>query len=333
MHELSRLEHVACDGCGGADLDVLRPARDVSRTRDDLTRIYRASSDAPLVDRLVQCRACDLVFVSPRVRTSMLVEAYSDGDDPVFVSQAAARERTFARSLARIEELTGGPGRIFDIGTAGGSFLAAARARGWDVDGCEPNRWLVDWGKRTYGLDIRPGPLTDHNPPEASYDVVTLWDVIEHVPSPSDVIERAKRLVKPGGLLVLTFPDVESPSARLLGRFWPFYSSVHLFYFSKRTMGRLLGQRDFEVVATGAHTQELELAYLLHRAGDVLGAPIRRVAAWLRRRRVGRIHAPYRLGQTFLAARRLLEVTLVADYYSTAFCLISFGRATLNAMP
>lgn len=333
MDELPHLEDVPCDACGGAEVSTIRPARAEARTRADLARIYRASSDAPLVDRLVQCRSCDLVFVSPRVRATTLVEAYSEGDDPVFISQAAARERTFARSLARIEELTGGPGRIFDIGTAGGSFLAAARARGWEVDGCEPNRWLVDWGKRTYGLDIRPGPLTDHNPPEASYDVVTLWDVIEHVPSPSDVIERAKRLVKPGGLLVLTFPDVESPSARLLGRFWPFYSSVHLYYFSKRTMGRLLAGKDFEVVKTGAHTQELELAYVLHRAGDVLGAPMRRIASWLRERRVGRAHTPYRLGQTFLAARRVLEVTIAADYCSTAFCLVSIGRATLNALP
>jgi len=302
------------------------------RSKEDLIRIYRASSDVPLVDRLVRCRACDLVFVNPRVRASALVDAYSEGDDPVFISQASAREKTFDRSLARIEALTGGPGRIFDIGTAGGSFLAAARARGWEVDGCEPNRWLADWGRRTYGLDIRQGPVSAHDLPEGHYDVVTLWDVIEHVPSPSDVIAQAQRLVKPGGLLVLTFPDAGSPSARLLGRRWPFYSSVHLYYFTKATLGRLLGRQGFEVLATAPHTQELQFAYLVRRAGDVLGAPMHRLGAWLERRRIGRVHTRYRLGQTFMVAKRLFEIVAVADYYSPAFCLIGIGRSAFNAL-
>jgi SAM-dependent methyltransferase len=240
MHTLPLLEEVPCDLCGSSDVDVLRPAIQEQRTVKDLVHIFRASSDVPLVDRLVRCKSCELVFVSPRVHAPTIVASYAEGEDPTFVSQAEARERTFAKSVERIEELTGGPGSVFDIGTAGGSFLAAARARGWKVDGCEPNRWLAAWGKKHYGIDIRPGPLTEHNLGEAQYDVVTLWDVVEHLPQPSAIIEQAKRLVKPGGYLIMTFPDVGSPSARLLGRFWPFLSSVHLFYFTKATMERML---------------------------------------------------------------------------------------------
>ena len=299
------LEEVPCDLCGGTDHEVLRPARDVARSSQDLVRIFRASSDVPLVDRLVRCRRCGLVFVSPRVQAGAIVDSYSAGEDPVFVSQAEAREKTFGESVARIETLTGGPGRVFDIGTAGGSFLAAARARGWQVDGCEPNRWLAAWGKSHYGIDIRPGPLTDHDLPKAHYDVVTLWDVVEHLPQPSAILDRVKDLVKPGGYLILTYPDIGSPSARYLGRFWPFLSSVHLYYFSKVTMREMLKKHGFELIQTRPHTQRLELGYVLHRAGDVLGAPMRVLSRLANKAGAGRSHVAYRLGQTFVAARRL----------------------------
>lgn len=299
------LEEVPCDLCGGTDHEVLRPARESNRSSKDLERIFRASSDVPLVDRLVRCRGCGLVFVSPRVQAGAIVDSYSAGDDPTFVSQAEARERTFGESVARIERLTGGPGRVFDIGTAGGSFLAAARARGWQVDGCEPNRWLAAWGKSHYGIDIRPGPLTDHDLPAAAYDVVTLWDVVEHLPSPSAILERVKTLVKPGGYLFLTFPDIGSPSAKYLGRFWPFLSSVHLYYFSKTTMREMLKKHGFEMIETHPHTQRLELGYVLHRAGDVLGAPMRMLSKVANAAGAGRSHVAYRLGQTSVAARRL----------------------------
>lgn len=299
------LEEVPCDLCGSMDHDVLRPARDTSRSQQDLVRIFRASSDVPLVDRLVACRQCGLVFVSPRVQAGAIVDSYSAGEDPTFVSQAEARERTFGESVARIEALTGGPGRVFDIGTAGGSFLAAARGRGWQVDGCEPNRWLAAWGKQHYGIDIRPGPLTEHVLPKAHYDVVTLWDVVEHLPQPSVILDRVKDLVKPGGHLILTFPDIGSPSAKLLGRYWPFLSSVHLYYFSKKTMKEMLKKHGFEMLHTRPHTQKLELGYVLHRAGDVLGAPMRMLSRLANGAGAGRAHVAYRLGQTFVAARRL----------------------------
>lgn len=299
------LEQVPCDLCGSTEFTVLRPARNEARSSQDLVRIFRASSDVPLIDQLVQCAKCDLVFVSPRVQAQTIVDSYSAGEDPTFVSQAEARERTFGESVARIEALTGGPGRVFDIGTAGGSFLAAARARGWEVDGCEPNRWLASWGKSHYGIDIRPGPLTDHDLPKGHYDVVTLWDVVEHLPQPSAILERAKELVKPGGFLILTFPDFGSPSARYLGRFWPFLSSVHLYYFSKKTMKEMLKRHGFEMLHTRPHTQKLELGYVLHRAGDVLGAPMRMLSKLANKAGAGRSHVAYRLGQTFVAARRL----------------------------
>ena len=84
---------------------------------------------------------------------------------------------------------------IYPVGTAAGAFLAAAAARGWQAEGCEPNRWMAEWGAREYRVVIRPGELFDQNYPPASFDVVTRWDVIEHTPDPARVFRRGGQAI------------------------------------------------------------------------------------------------------------------------------------------
>src|SRR3712207_7493501 len=72
---------------------------------------------------------------------------------------------TLFRSL-EIERAAGRPGRLLDIGTAAGAFVAAARARGWDAEGCEPNRWLAAWGAKHYGIRIRQGSRSEEHTSE-----------------------------------------------------------------------------------------------------------------------------------------------------------------------
>lgn len=298
------LEHVPCNSCGADDAETVFEAREPERGRADPTQIFRASGDELLVDRLVRCRRCGLEYVSPRLRGVVIVDSYASGEDPQYVSQLQARERTFNRALTRIERLTRARGRVLDVGTAAGAFLAVARARGWSVDGCEPNRWLAAWGSRHYGLQIRPGELFDQDLPRCSFDLVTLWDVIEHTPDPSRVIEHIAQLLTPGGLLVVNYPDRGSWLARVLGRNWPFLSSVHLYYFTRRTVTRLLSAHGFRVIEIRPYIQHLELEYLLMR-GAVVSARLSRTLILLARiAGLSRRQVPYWIGQTCVVARR-----------------------------
>jgi SAM-dependent methyltransferase len=297
------LEEVRCNCCGADDADTVYEARASERAREDSVRVFRASGDELLLDRLVRCRRCGLEYVSPRLRSALIVDAYSAGEDPHYVSQIRARERTFSSALARIERLAGHRGRLLDVGTAAGAFLAAARARGWNVDGCEPNRWMAAWGSQHYGLQIRAGEIFDQDLPLRSFDVITLWDVIEHTPDPSRVIEHVTRLLKPGGLLVVNYPDRGSWLARALGRRWPFLSSVHLYYFNRRTMTRLLNMHGLSVIDIRPHVQRLELDYLLMRGSAVSAALSRVLRPVARATGLSRRQVPYWLGQTFVAAR------------------------------
>jgi SAM-dependent methyltransferase len=301
---VTNFESVICNLCGADDAEVIYEARHSTASRD-LVRTFRASGDDLLEDPLVRCRRCGLQYVNPRPVARDIVQAYAAGDDPTYVSQVDARKRTFDRAVAHIEKLLPGRGRVLDIGTAAGAFLAAARDRGWEVDGCEPNRWTASWGSNHYGLTIRPGELFDHQFPAESFDVVTLWDVIEHTPDPTRVIRRTAELLKPGGLLIVNYPDIGSAIARALGRRWPFLSSVHLYYFTRKTMQAFLERQGFAIVEMRPHLQHLELDYLLTRGAVVS----RQLSKWSRRAArlfgLSNRQTPYWIGQTFVAARRL----------------------------
>src|SRR5918999_2653184 len=144
------LEHVPCFLCRGDEYDVVYEAQ-YDREKDvDLVQKFRASGDELLIDQLVRCRRCGFQYVNPRLRGDLIFSGYTEGDDPAYVSQLQARERTFAASLEEIERAAGRPGKLLDIGTAAGAFVAAAKERGWDAEGCEPNHWLADFGSRLY---------------------------------------------------------------------------------------------------------------------------------------------------------------------------------------
>jgi 2-polyprenyl-3-methyl-5-hydroxy-6-metoxy-1,4-benzoquinol methylase len=302
-----RYEAVACNICGGTSFAVVYAARPHPTSEADLAHTFRSSGDERLADQLVSCRTCGLQFVSPRLKPDAILDGYRDGEDEQFVSQTRGRELTFARCLDIIERhRPGGRGHILDIGTAGGSFLKVAADRGWQVDGCEPNRWLCEWANRRYGLGVRPGTVFEQSYPAGSFDVVTLWDVLEHTPDPKRVVEECHRLLKPGGLLVINYPDIGSWVARAMGRSWVFLLSVHLYYFTRSTMSRLLADCGFEVRLLRPHYQWLAAGYVAMRASAYVGVIGRVAERGLRGIGMGETQIPYWMGQTLvIAARRV----------------------------
>jgi 2-polyprenyl-3-methyl-5-hydroxy-6-metoxy-1,4-benzoquinol methylase len=264
---------------------------------------FRSSGDEIMVDQLVRCRQCGLQYLNPRLKTDVVIMGYSEGTDEAFVSQNAARERTFAKSLDLIERSVPQRGRLLDIGTAGGAFLKVAKERGWQVAGCEPNRWLAEWGSEHYGIPIQPGTIFDMSLPDGAFDVVTLWDVLEHTPDPKAVLRECRRVIKPNGLLIVNYPDINSLIARLMGRKWVFLLSVHLYYFTVETIHKMLAETGFELTRHKRHWQSLELGYILFRMKPYL--------PWLsdlgtkisRSLRIENTQIPYWMGQVLVLAR------------------------------
>lgn len=298
------LENVVCNLCGADDYEVIYPPRYELARPEEILNTFRSSGDEKLLDRLVRCRRCGLQYLNPRLRSDVVIEGYSSGRDETFVSQIAGRERTFANSLKFIGQYKPARGRLLDIGTAGGSFMAVAKENGWNVEGCEPNRWMCEWANKHYGLQIAPGTVFDMKLQQKSFDAVTLWDVLEHTPDPKATLKECLRVLKPGGILVVNFPDIRSLVARLMGRRWVFLLSVHLYYFTTHTLTKMLNDLGFRVLKVRRHWQTLELGYILYRMEAYLRPVARGFGRLVKRLGLSHVQIPYWMGQVLVIAEK-----------------------------
>jgi SAM-dependent methyltransferase len=191
---------------------------------------------------------------------------------------------------------------FLDVGCAGGASLVAAKSLGFDPVGVEPSRWMADFGRRTYGVPIRDGILEPGMFAPQTFDLITLWDVLEHVPDPGALLRLIRELLRPQGIFVISYPDFRSIMGRLLGDRWPFWLSVHLLYYDRKTIARQLSACGFVVDHVEPYWMTLELGYVIERArphlppAGLLGRAVRTL---------GLSHMPvsYNAGQTVVVAR------------------------------
>jgi 2-polyprenyl-3-methyl-5-hydroxy-6-metoxy-1,4-benzoquinol methylase len=299
------LEDVACILCGRDDPRVIYPSEHPDGLGTLSSDTFRFSREQVLSERLVECRRCGLQYVSPRVRAGLVLAGYRQDVSEDVVSQAVLRERTFSRSLERIQRITGvRGGKLLDIGTGSGAFLAVARDQGWEAHGCEVNRWLCQWVQEHYGIRVDEGTLHELNYPGQAFDLVTLWDVLEHTPDPRAVLGECHRILRQSGMLVVNYPDIGSWIARLMGRHWVFLLQVHLYYFTRATIQALLERTGFELLWIGPYFQTLELGFVFHRMRPHSYMLSRLGVMFVERLRISHFPFTYWMGQTLALARR-----------------------------
>ena len=151
------------------------------------------------------------------------------------------------------------------MGSAGGAFLMAAGELGYRAQGLDPSIALVEQGKKR-GLSITRGTLDCAPWSSHTFDLVCLWDVLEHVADPFTVLNQCKRLLRPGGMLLINFPDIGTWPARLAGRRYWWLLSVHLHHFSKPTLKKLCARAGFEIFHFQRFWARLEVGYLFQMA-------------------------------------------------------------------
>jgi 2-polyprenyl-3-methyl-5-hydroxy-6-metoxy-1,4-benzoquinol methylase len=302
------IESVSCPNCGATGFETIYPASYPEQLdRAQVLEVYSASSSHKLFDSVVRCSGCSLVYLNPRFRQELILESYAGAVDPTFVAQNDLRIRTFRRSLDDLVErrvIPAGAGtRVLDIGCAGGAFPKAAHDAGFQVVGVEPSRWLSEFGRKTYGVDIRTGFLNDQSFEPASFDVITLWDVIEHLPDPRMIMTEVRQLLKPGGVLIVNYPDYGSMARQLLRRNWPMFLSVHLTYFTPATLRAFLSSCGFETQSVRPFWQTLELGYALRRAGQYF-RPFDWLSSLSGMLGLAKFPLTYNIGQSLMVARK-----------------------------
>ena len=206
-----------------------------------------------------------------------------EGYDDYYALQSAM-ERTGRRRLQRIQDVIGiVSGRLLDLGCGPGFFLSAARALGWDVEGVEISEAAAEYARQTLQLPVLTSPIDVDVVPPASFDLVTMWDVIEHVPDPRRALQAATRALRPGGGFALTTGDVESLAARVSGERWHLYNLPEHFYFhSERSLRSLAEQSGLRPIAVRREPLTVSLPYAVERiTRSYLGGAGRRLSRWM----------------------------------------------------
>lgn len=209
--------------------------------------------------------------------------------------------RATFRDRLRYLPTPAGNARLLDIGAAAGFFVEQARLAGWDAEGLELNRWAAEYARDRLGVPVRHGSLEEAGYPDRAFAAVTLWEVIEHIPSPRAFIREIARILQSGGLLGLSTPDAGSAVARLFGRRWLGWKKIpeHVFFFDRQTLGRLLDEEGFDVVSTRYVSLTVRASYALDRLAALVGVP------WLAR-------VPKLLGNVPIRVNPLYDLMIVA---------------------
>lgn len=206
---------------------------------------------------IVRCGQCSLVFANPRPNAEGLKQFYQDYFPPESASlwQEQMAEIFLKEGLDRVNQLVDGKSRrLLDVGCGMGFFLKLMKEHGWSVDGIEPAPEAAKHARETLGLPIFEGTIEKAVLQDGSYDLVTLWYVLEHVPNPHEIIERCSKLLKPGGVLIIRVPNqnigIDVCLDRLgLQKYFLMNPPRHLFDWSPKTLGKMLKKYGFSVLS------------------------------------------------------------------------------------
>jgi SAM-dependent methyltransferase len=183
---------------------------------------------------LVRCPGCRLVSAWPRAEVAA-EDRYRHYHHAPAPAPPSARYHEW---LARAEDQLG-RGRLLEVGAGAGAFASTAKARGWRVDATE----ISETGVRALagaGIEVFRGELAGAGYPDGQFDLAVALEVIEHLPRPGRELAEIRRILRPGGLCLVTTPNFNGLSRRLLGTRWRVIAPEHLVYFTPRTLRHAL---------------------------------------------------------------------------------------------
>lgn len=200
--------------------------------------------------QMVRCSSCQFIFLNPRPTGDSLFRFYQQYL-PEEESSIESWEKMMRPVFYRAANLLGRykrDGRLLDVGTGFGFFLAEVKKKGWETVGVEISQKAMDYARGVLGLNIHPGPLEKIGFPGHHFDAVTGFYVIEHLSHPMDFLRECHRILKPGGLLLLRYPHT-TPIKNLLQLFGIqnrlYDLPAHLSDFSPRMIQQCLEKIGF----------------------------------------------------------------------------------------
>jgi 2-polyprenyl-3-methyl-5-hydroxy-6-metoxy-1,4-benzoquinol methylase len=207
---------------------------------------------------IVQCENCSFKFTNPRPDEASIGRYYASEE---YISHSntssgltnkayrVVRSITLRQKVALINKFVPQKGRILDYGCGTGHFLEACEKNGWQIAGFEPNEVARKQANELTGNKVEGADITKFEP--ESFDMITLWHVLEHIHQLNDTVKKILALLKPQGYLLIAVPNADSLDAQKYKENWAAYDVPrHLYHFNQQTMKRFLKKHKMELVKT-----------------------------------------------------------------------------------
>ena len=216
------------------------------------TRLSVPPVAVPAPFGLKECDGCTGVFLSPRPKPEAMKVGYdvSYPERPAFQVNAKTEKRWRGRAERHVRRLAryfSRPGHVLDVGAGDGLFLKTARAAGWKVDGVELSSPLVQRARESCQIELCNSDLSVAPFAPESFEAVTMFQLIEHLHAPGEALVRARQLLRPGGLLLLSTPNALAyPRKQRPALTWSI--PWHLVFFTPYSLVRTVEAAGFTVI-------------------------------------------------------------------------------------
>jgi 2-polyprenyl-3-methyl-5-hydroxy-6-metoxy-1,4-benzoquinol methylase len=278
----SLFEYRNCPNCGQNDFEVLFGS---NMKTDDFNVLFdyrmeghdsQEGVEGYLVPgkewgRHVKCKNCHLIYMNPMEKVSQTNEYYFKAKNTHAPTIRESYLKTAESQVHLIQEYASGT-NLLDIGCAQGFFLYNASKAGYTTKGIEISQDAAEYAMKEFGLDIEAKPFEELRFPENHFDVVTLWQVLEHVPYPLTVLKEVHRILRPGGLLVVSTPDIGGMPAKILRERWWDIKRLHINQFTTKTLTDILQSGGFKNISSVSYRGFVSLSILLTMTLKYMGA-------------------------------------------------------------
>jgi 2-polyprenyl-3-methyl-5-hydroxy-6-metoxy-1,4-benzoquinol methylase len=223
--------------------------------------------------QIVTCAGCGLIYTRELLPWDVMAQKYVAGEfSPLlYYQQTIPADMETAKEELKVLGRHTGPGRLLDVGCCNGTFMRMATAQGWAPLGLDINPAAAQ-SCRALGLNAEAGQVEDMAIPADKYDACHMGDVIEHLSDPIRTLRHISRMLRPGGVIMVSTPNIDSWAARL----WQVKPGEHCLYFTRDTLRRMLQEAGLVVKSVNTYDRYLYLPALRqsstfkNRAGNLL---------------------------------------------------------------
>ena len=222
-------------------------------------------SGSMLKNRIITCKICGLLYLEDYLknRTEIYDENYSIWGNVNKEEEMKVRESKISNFDYLLKNLkqNGKGKKLLDVGTGRGYLLEAAKKRGFECYGVELSKYTSKKAQEKFPGKIFNGKLENSNYPKEFFDIITLTDVIEHITDPHTFFKEIKKILKKNGLILITTPNTESLTKKIMNENWFQYKEEHVIYWNKKSLYFLMKKINFKIFLFKNNSKKLKFQY------------------------------------------------------------------------